>query len=140
MKQLPNNIRTTITVVDLARFGACEEGIGLFLETFGESVVLTVENLQIAIDVEMDIEWLAEYWPDLPSAIVKRLSRDKSWRVRQVVALRPDLPSEIVEQLSRDADWRVLREIALRPDLPAEIIERLSMDADWDVRRTIAHR
>jgi hypothetical protein len=81
----------TITLDWLQSVKACEEQVVLFESTFGDSAEVTVENLEKAREVKLNLSWLARN-PNTPPEILSLLAQDSSENVRCGAADNPNTP------------------------------------------------
>jgi hypothetical protein len=66
--------------------------------------------------------------------LLDKLSNDKDWVLRQVVANNPNTPSEILTKLSDDENFFVREEVANNLNTSSEILTKLSNDKEYYVR------
>ncbi|MFI9547842.1 hypothetical protein ACIHAR_28615 [Streptomyces sp. NPDC052016] len=62
----------------------------------------------------------------IPVEVIRILSADSDWRVRDKVASRKDTPGDILEVLSRDTHEAVLSSVAGNPRTPVAALRVLS--------------
>jgi hypothetical protein len=81
---------------------------------------------------------VAENIHGTPSEILMYLSKDRDEEVRAKVAENTKTPPEALTQLSKDRDPNVRLNVAQNPKTPPEVLTQLSRDRDDEIRESVA--
>ena len=73
-------------------------------------------------------------------AVLRTLSSDRGWAVREEVSRNRFAPADAILALAADADTNVRAAVATRSDLGKEALAALTVDADSDLRLLLLHR
>lgn len=68
--------------------------------------------------------------------LLRKLSTNKHWQVRTVVARNPKTEPEVLRQMYKDDSARI--SLAANPSTPVDVLERLLQDSDRMVRHNLA--
>ena len=77
---------------------------------------------------------------NLSIPILKKLAKNKSWRVRWWVAMKRKLDYELFEKLSHDKDEAVRRMIAYNSKTPLKILQAMYPDKVDDINEKLMER
>jgi phage tail protein X len=72
---------THITLEFLEKAKACTDQVEIFKKTFPEGAEITLENLMVAAEHHLDLNWLANKILDAPAWKVYEKTRAPAWKV-----------------------------------------------------------
>lgn len=76
--------------------------------------------------------------PALPKEEILKLAEDRSWVLRQSVAMNPGTPPEILARLAENVDWEMQSALARNPNVPPETLAKLANHTYWAARWFVA--